>query len=335
MPFSTKRRGAAPTIGSNRGSSDLRTLIVCAVLSLVLFTLSCQTGDSGPLGVARGAFQTVTTPIRYLGTTLAAPFQGLGNVFSNLTADQATLSELQEENERLRAENVELSESADSASRLQALLDLQDAYNLQSSAARIISGSTDSWSSTISLDKGSASGLTAGMPVTSPAGVIGQIVTCNPTTSTVRLLSDESSSISCMVQSSRAQGMLTGSASGEVRLTLVSSDQEVAIGDVVVTSGLGGVFPKGLPVGEVISVESDPSSVYLDIVVDLFARPETSEEVLVITSLTQEQQATAEDIAEADAQERGDAEEGSGANGADGEQDQGDGNESQSDAEQE
>ena len=323
MPLSTGRRGAAPTIGPNRGASDLRTLIVCAVLSVALFTLSCQTGDSGPLGIVRGAFQTVTTPVRYLGATLTAPFQGLGNVFSNLTADQATLSELQEENERLRAENVELSESAESASRLQQLLDLQDAYSLQSSAARIISGSTDSWSSTVSIDKGTSSGLTAGMPVTSPAGVVGQIVTCGPTSSTVRLLSDESSSISCMVQSSRAQGMLTGSASGEVRLTLVSSDLEVAIGDVVVTSGLGGVFPKGLPVGEVTSVESDPSSVYLDIVVELYAHPETSEEVLVITSLTEEQQATAEDIAEADAQERGDATEGSdeGDGGEDAQQD--------------
>lgn len=295
---------------------------MCAVLSVALFTLSCQTGETGPLGAVRGAFQTVTTPVRYLGATITAPLQGLGNVFANLTADQETLSELRDENERLRTENAQLTESAQSASRLQELLDLQDTYSLQSSAARIISGSTDSWSSTVTLDKGTSSGLTAGMPVMSAAGVIGQIVSCGPTSSTVRLLSDESSSISCMVQSSRAQGMLTGSASGEVRLTLVSSSQEVAVGDVVVTSGLGGVFPKGLPVGEVTSVESNPGDVYLDIVVELYAHPETSEEVLVITSLTEGQQATAEDIAEADAQERSESQSGTdGTEGTDGEQD--------------
>ena len=304
MPLSSRGRGAAPTIGSNKGSSGIRALVVCGVLSVVLFTLSCQTGESGPLGMVRGAFQTVTMPVRYLGTVVTAPFQGLGNIFANLTADQATLSELQAENEQLRSENVELRESAESADRLQAILDLQDAYSLQSTAARIISGSTDSWSSTVTIDKGSTSGFSPGMPVTSHAGVIGQIISCGPTTSTVRLLSDESSSISAMVQSSRAQGMLTGSASGEVRLTLVPTNQEVSVGDVVVTSGLGGVFPKGLPVGEVTSVESDPSQVYLDIVVDLFVSPDSSEEVLVITSLTEGQQATAEDIAEADAQER-------------------------------
>ena len=141
------------------------------------------------------------------------------------------------------------------------------------------------------------------MPVTSASGVVGQIVSCSATTSTVRLLTDESSSISAMVQSTRAQGMLNGSASGEVTLELVSTNQDVEVGSVIVTSGLGGVFPKGLPIGEVASVSGDPSGLYLDIVVDLYADPWATEEVLVITSLTDEQRATAEDIAEADAQE--------------------------------
>lgn len=287
--------------------------MVCAVLSVALFTLSCRTGESGPLGVVRSAFQTVTMPVRYLGATVAAPFQGLGNIFTNLTADQATLSELQAENDQLRARNVELEEDAESAQRLQDLLDLRDANNLQSTAARIISGSTDSWSSTVTIDKGTSSGLTAGMPVTSSSGIVGQIISCSASTSVVRLLTDENSSISAMIQSSRAQGMLDGSATGEVTLTLVRTNQQVSVGDTVVTSGLGGVFPKGLAIGQVTSVENNPGSLYLDIVVELFAKAETTEEVLVITSLTEEQQASAEDIAEADAQER----EGSGTSSTD------------------
>lgn len=287
--------------------------MVCAVLSMALFTLSCRTGESGPLGVVRSAFQTVTMPVRYLGATVAAPFQGLGNIFTNLTADQATLSELQTENDQLRARNVELEEDAESAQRLQDLLDLRDANNLQSTAARIISGSTDSWSSTVTIDKGTSSGLTAGMPVTSSSGIVGQIISCSASTSVVRLLTDENSSISAMIQSSRAQGMLDGSATGEVTLTLVRTNQQVSVGDTVVTSGLGGVFPKGLAIGQVTSVENNPGSLYLDIVVELFAKAETTEEVLVITSLTEEQQASAEDIAEADAQER----EGSGTSSTD------------------
>ena len=159
----------------------------------------------------------------------------------------------------------------------------------------------------MTIDKGSSSGIYAGMPVTSAGGVIGQVISSGPTSSVVRLLSDEQSSISAMVQSTRAQGMLQGSATGEVTLGFVRTSQEVNVGDVVVTGGLGGVFPKGLPIGQVTSVESNPGDLYLHVTVELFARTETSEEVLVITSLTEEQRADADDIAEADEQERSDS----------------------------
>lgn len=305
MPLSSKGRQNAPTLGTARKSSGARRLIACVVVSLVLFTLSCQSGGKGPLETVRGFFQTATMPVRYAGLAVTAPFRGLGNIFSNLTADQATLSELQEEVEQLRARNAELEEQAGSAERLQELLDLRSSYDLQSVSGTIVSGSNDSWSSTVTIDRGSASGVTSGMPVMTSAGVIGQVVSCGPSSSTVRLLSDEGSSISALVQSTRSHGMLTGSATGEVKLELVSSNQDVQVGDSIVTSGLGGVFPKGLPIGEVVSVTNNPGELYLDIVVELYADTGSSEEVLVITSLTEEQRATSEDIAEADSQERG------------------------------
>lgn len=305
MPLSSRGRQAGPTIANSRGqSSGGRALVACVAVSLVLFTLSSRMGDEGPFGVVRGAFQTVTSPVRYLGATVSLPFQGLGNVVTNLTADQATLSELQAENEALRARNVELEEAEQTAERLQGLLDLRDANNLQSTAARIISGSSDSWTTTVTIDKGTTSGVAPGMPVTSSGGVIGQVIESAATTSTVRLLTDENSSISAMVQSSRVQGMLNGSVTGELRLTLVGTDQSVQVGDVIVTSGLGGAFPKGLPLGEVTSVENSPGSLYLDIIVEPFSRTENYEEVLVVTSLTEEQRATADDIAAADAQDQ-------------------------------
>ena len=315
MPLASRGRGAAPTLGAPKQSAGPRELVICLVVSVALFTWSCQSGDSGPLAVMRGAFQTVTSPVTYLGSAVAAPLRGLGNVFTNLTADPATLTELRAQVSELQAQNAELREDASSVERLQGLLDLQDTQNLQSTAAHVLAGSSDSWSATVTLDKGTSSGVTPGMPVTSASGVIGQVISCSATTSTVRLLTDESSSISAMVQTSRAQGMLSGSASGEVTLDLVNTNQKVEVGDVIVTSGLGGVFPKGLPVGEVASVSSDPSSLYLDVVVDLYADPWATEEVLVITSLTEEQRATADDIAEADAQEGtgGDADKSDGA----------------------
>ena len=304
MPISSGGRGkGTPSLRNNNQNNGGSLLAILVVVSVVLFTVSVRGGETGILGGVRGGFQTITSPVRYVGAAVASPFQGLANIFTNLTADQETLSELKAENDELQSRNAELEESEQTATRLQNLLDLKDTYQLQSEAAHVISGSTDSWSSTVTIDKGTSSGFAVGMPVTASSGVIGQIIECGATTSTVRLLTDESSSISAMVQSSRAQGMLTGSATGQLSLTLISTSQTVEVGDIVVTSGLGGVYPKGLPLGKVTSVQNNPGSLYLDIIVEPFAEYGSYEEVLVITSLTEGQQASSDDISSADAQD--------------------------------
>ena len=298
----------------NNASSGGRIAIIFVVLSLILFTASARDTGTGPFSVVRGVVSTIVMPVRFVGAAVTAPLQGLGNVFANLTADQGTLSELKAENEQLKAKNSELQEAEQTATRLQNLLALQSTYSLQSTAARIISASTDSWSDTVTIDKGTTSSLAVGMPVSDSNGAIGQIIECGPASSTVRLISDENSSVSAMVQSSRAQGMLRGSADGTLRLTLIGTDQTVSVGDTVVTSGLGGVFPKGLPLGTVASVSKNPGALYYDIVVSplsktesfeevlVISKTESFEEVLVITSLTEGQHATSEDIQSADNQ---------------------------------
>lgn len=302
------RKGGStpPSTRFRRTDSDsgIRTCIILVVLSLVMFTASVREGDNGGVFTSmRGAWMTITTPIRWVGGAVTAPFQGLGNIFTNLTTDQGRLSDLKAENERLVARNAELEESEQTARRLESLLGLQSLYNLQSTGARIISGSTDSWSSTVTIDKGSSAGLSVGMPVTDSNGAIGQIIKCGPTSATVRLITDENSAVSAMIQSSRAQGILKGSVDGTIRLTLVRTDQTVEVGDTVVTSGLGGVFPKGLPLGTVLSVERTSGSLYYEIEVEPLASAESFEEVLVITSLTEDQKATSDDVAEADLQD--------------------------------
>ena len=290
-----------PTPGLRKSDSDsgARLFVFLVVLSLVMFTMSARESGSGFFTTLRGGFMTVTTPLRVVGSALTTPFQALGNVFSNLTATQETLSDLREENERLLAKNAELQEEAQAAKRLQDLLGLQSSYSLQSTAARIISTSTDSWSRTVVIDRGSSSGLAIGMPVTNSSGAIGQIIECGPTSATVRLIADENSSVSALVQSSRAQGVLKGSAGGTLHLTLIATDQSVSVGDSVVTSGLGGVYPKGLPLGRVLSVNKNDGDLYYTIVVEPPSSAESFEEVLVITSLTENQKANSEDIAKA------------------------------------
>ncbi|MFC2670629.1 rod shape-determining protein MreC [Lancefieldella parvula] len=303
MPLSNQIQGASSGLGSNNNKhTGGRSFIILSLLSIVLLTVSARMGTAGPLEIVRGGFSTITMPFRMAGSAIAMPFQGIGNIFSNLTADQQTLSDLKAENEQLRSRNAELEETNQSTQRLQGLLDLKNNYNLQSTGARVISGSTDSFNNTIVIDKGTSSGLAVGMPVVDSGGVIGQIIECGPTTSTVRLITDEKSGVAAMVQSSRAQGMLMGSASRQITLNLINTNQKVAVGDTVVTSGLGGVFPKGLPLGKVTSVEAAPGSLYYTIVIEPYGNISSNEEVMVITSLSEEQKATADDIAEADKQ---------------------------------
>ncbi len=297
---------AANSSLSGLGKNDdgrLRTFIILVVVSLVLFTLSCRPETKGAFDFVKGISQTATAPVRYIGTLVTLPFQGLGNVVGNLTAPEATLSELQDQNEQLIAENALLREQALAAERLEALLELKNTHELTSVGARVISGSVDSATSSITIDKGSIDGIEVGMPVTDSLGLVGQISEVTPTTSIVRLITDERSGVSAMVQESRAQGQAEGAADGSLRLSLVSGDQKVEIGDLVVTSGLGGVFPKGLPLGVVTSVNRGDGDLYQTIIMRPVALTAPFEEVLVVTELSDGQHASKEDAEAAERQD--------------------------------
>ena len=198
---------------------------------------------------------------------------------------------------------AELAEAQKTADRLEALWSSsKSSYDLESTAARIIGGTGDALVDTVTLDKGASSGFAVGMPVCGAGGVIGQIIEVSATTSTVRLVTDEQSGVlGPVLQSSRAQGMLQGQADGTLRLAYVSADAEVEVGDIVLTSGVGGLFPKGLPLGTVTSVDRAPNAVYYTVVVRPASTAENNEEVLVVTSLSDEQVASDEEVAAANA----------------------------------
>lgn len=282
-------------------------MIVLCIVSLLLLTFYLREGDSGPIHAVRGAVMTVTSPVRAVGAAVAAPFNALGHASDDATASKETLTELKRQNERLTAQVAELSEAQKTAERLEALVGLKSSYNLTSVAARIIGSTGDAWSNTVVLDKGKRDGFAVGMPVCSSGGVIGQITEVSSHTATVRLLSDEHSGISAMIQSTRAQGMLQGQPDGTLRLSYVASDADVKAGDIVITSGIGGLFPKGLPLGTVTSVDRPSNAVYYTIVVRPVSTAENNEEVLVITSLGDDQVASDEEVGQANAAPQGGA----------------------------
>lgn len=280
-------------------------MIVLCVISLLLLTFYLREGDNGTIHAVRGGVMTVTSPVRMLGSAVAAPFGALGNIAQNATASSETLSELKKRNEELTAQVAELSEAQETAERLEKLVGLKSTYSLESTAARIIGSTGDAWTDSVIIDKGSASGFEVGMPVCSSGGVIGQIIEVSANTSTVRLITDDQSGVSAMIQGSRAQGVLQGQADGTLRLEYVVSDAEVATGDIVITSGIGGTFPKGLPLGTVASIDRAPNAVYYTIVVRAASSAESNEEVLVITSVSEDQIASDEEVDSANSAPQG------------------------------
>jgi rod shape-determining protein MreC len=263
-------------------SGGILLMILC-LLSVAMMTVWAREGTTGPLHRVKSAVETVFMPLETAGSFITTPFGALGSFFKNITTDAATVEEMRRQNEELQSRVIRMEEYRQENERLSQLLELKDAYNLESVGARVISTSADSWNRVITINKGSVAGLTVGMPVMSANGLIGQIESTSPYSSVVRLITDEESGVSAFLQSSRAEGVLSGSVDGILHLDFITLDVAVEVGDTVITSGTGGVYPKGIPIGEVLSVKNAPSDTYRTIVVKPITKVSAYEEVLVIT----------------------------------------------------
>jgi rod shape-determining protein MreC len=188
----------------------------------------------------------------------------------------------------LRIEQVRLSEDANQARRLQTLLGFKEQFVSQTLAAQVIGSSGSEQSRSVYIDKGWRDGIRPDMAVITADGVVGKVLRVfgqrrvEPSTSEVLLINDQSSGVGAILEKSRLQGILRGSAAGEVVLEKVMADEQVQPGERVLTSGGDQIFPKGLPVGTVVKSIAG-SDLFLNIKVKPAANLSKLEEVLVIT----------------------------------------------------
>ena len=170
------------------------------------------------------------------------------------------------------------------AQRLKKLLSLTDDYNYNFIPARVIGREQAALSKTILINKGTVQGLKTGMPVVVPPGLIGRLVDVSWHASKVLLFIDENSNIDAIVQRTRMQGIISGAGSRGLILKYISKTQDVQEGDVIISSGMGGVFPKGLLIGQVSHVDRLEASLFLKINVAPFVDFSKLEEVLILAS---------------------------------------------------
>lgn len=260
-------------------------LIGLIVASVVMMTVYGREGETGPLHTLQSAVSGAVSPLRIVGGSIESATSTVGDTVDNITADQSTLSGLREYNEQLVQQYSQMEEYKQEAQRLQKLLDLKDTYQIEGTGARVIGRSSEAWSQTVIINKGSDAGVSTGQTVMGTSGVVGQIVSTSSHTATVRLLTDPQSGAAAMVQSSRAEGILRGSLVGLLYLEDLDADAEVNVGDVVVTSGLGGSYARGLIIGTVVKVDAQQGDTSRRAVVSPNDAISTLEDVLVVSSV--------------------------------------------------
>ena len=260
-----------------------RYALLLAVLLVSLFLLTVQTRGGGPTRAA-DLVGFVVTPAQSLLAHAHRGALGAWHTFTNWKAVRNENLTLRADNERLSVQSLQVRETDQENRRLRRLLALRDRMPLTTLTGEIIGREGGGWSRSLTVNRGRADGISRQMPVIVPEGLVGRVAQVSSGASIVQLLNDPSSTVGAVVQRTRTPGLVEGEPGGGVRFKFMARDGAgVTPGDLVVTSGLGTLFPKGIPVGRVTAIEDKGSALFhfavLTPAVD-FARVE---EVLLLT----------------------------------------------------
>jgi len=184
--------------------------------------------------------------------------------------------------ENLRRKLFDLREVEQENTRLKDLLNFKQKSPLKLVPARVIARSPDSWSSSVIIDKGRYNGIKPGMVVINSLGLVGRVIESSKSNSKILLVNDPSQGISSIVQRSRQEGLVSGSLGANLIMRYLPVEAQISSGDIIITSELSRVYPKGLLVGKVINIGKEFSGLSRYAVVKPAVELSNIEEVLVI-----------------------------------------------------
>jgi rod shape-determining protein MreC len=265
---------------SASGSRRWLFLFFALLLSLI-FVLPKQSRDVLHL-LGKPAAELVSLPVGL--------FASLDRAVKDTWEGYIALRHAHEENRKLRREivylrgqNEELRETAASAERLAALLAFKERTPPETLAAQVIGRDASNWYRGVILNKGERDGIRPDMGVMTPAGAVGRVIKTSASTSVVLLITDPNNAITGLVQRTRDEGIIEGTTQGRARLKYLPLLSTVHAGDVVVTSGLTGGFPRGVVVGVIRNIERREGDLFQRAEIDPEVDFSKLEEVLVIT----------------------------------------------------
>lgn len=251
-------------------------LIGLALVLAALLSYSLGLRNDARTGWLEGLALRLGSPL--LGTAAGAR-HAVAGVWTSVVPGASL--DLDAESRRLRAEMASVEELQRENERLRRLLGFVEEHPRRTMAARVIAEDAASWFRTIEIDRGYDDGVTEGLPVVDAAGLVGRVVRSAPHSARVLLITDASSAVAVLVQDERIRGVCRGQG-GTLALDFALLQDAIQVGDGIVTSGSGGVFPKGLVVGYVRSVRREQFGLFQTVEVEPAVDFAHLEEVLVL-----------------------------------------------------
>lgn len=265
----------------NRGPAPLVRLAFFASLSLALLVLDARFRYTESV---RSVLALAVYPLQILATMPAALGERLSGYFASQT-------QLRDENAELRSKLLAASQSAQrfeaaqaETQQLRRLIGAAERLPLKSLPAEILYNGRDPYSRKVVIDKGSQHGVRAGSPVVDEAGVLGQVTRAHALAAEVTLLTDKDQAIPVQVVRNGLRAVAFGAGSGTLELRFMAANAEIQNGDRLVTSGIDGTYPPGLPVATVARVERDAAYAFARIVCQPAAGVESGRYVLVLAN---------------------------------------------------
>ncbi len=268
-------------VSRHRRGAVLATALLVAFLSLTLQARQ----DSGPAAFAKRALLMTVAPFIKAAAWVGGGARGVWREYVDLRGVQAENRRLRGELQGLQQRLEGLQEMAQENRRLQALLEMPGPPAGRPVVARVIGKDATNWFRTLLVGRGSADGLERNIPVVAPQGLVGRVVDVAPIVARVQLVTDSVSSVGALIQRTRVTGIAAGDGGAALRLRYLPLMADVAVGDRVVTSGMGGVFPKGIPLGIVVAVERRSGALFQEAVLEPAADLSKLEEVTVLARL--------------------------------------------------
>ena len=273
--------------------------ILLVVLALAGFVLH----RTGLLSPVQGVLVGLTTPFQKAASLVTTQFGGLAQTARDLRGLRQRNEDLEAENARLLLENVRLREVEAEAVILRDLLTFAKAnpsFDIQGAhvVGRVISQEPSNLKSYLTLDVGRDENVDRNMPVVTDRGLVGRISEVGNGWSRVLLITDVSSSVNSLTQSTRAAGLIQGQVDGSLVMRAIPQADTVSVGDTVFTSGLGGNFPRQILIGQITEVERRDSDLYQVATVQPTVDFGRLEAVLVVTDFEPVEMAAEEESSE-------------------------------------